>query len=182
MTVRRAVRARPNRSPARNWRGRREAGRSRARVRRRPSAVVRSAGGVVVVGAAVAAEREPDGQERQADRDDVGLVPGRRELGRVPEDRPEGEEDRRRRAGPAVGPAAGRASTSTSATSTAARIVKISLVVRGEAPDGHERQEHDRRQRREGQQPARDAVARGDRQDVLEVGVARALPPVAATG
>ncbi len=46
-------------------------------------------------GLRVGADRDADGQEGQPDRDDVGLVPGGRDLGRVPEDRPEGEEDRR---------------------------------------------------------------------------------------
>ena len=64
----------------------------------------RSSGQVVLIdrGLRVGAERDADRQQRQPDREDVGLVPRRRELGRVPEHRPEGEEQRDRDAhGPA---------------------------------------------------------------------------------
>ena len=55
------------------------------------------------------------------------------------------------------------------------------LAVGGEAPQRDERHEEDRRQGRERDQAARHAVGRGDRQDVLEEGVAGRVA-VASTG
>ena len=57
---------------------------------------------------------ETDGQEGQPDRDDMRLVPGRRDLRREPEDGPEGEEDRRREPHRQARPAAVRSPTSRS--------------------------------------------------------------------
>ncbi len=113
ITVSRAVDARPTRSPLRNALRRRP-------VRRCACSVAAGSAGGGVVGA----EREPHRQHRQADGDDVRLVPRGRVLCRVPEHRPEGEED----GGPQ--PDHGRDPSRPiihqhSATSTAARTVKI---------------------------------------------------------
>ena len=90
-------------------------------------------------------------EQREADRDDVGLVPGGRELGAVPEHGPEGEEDGRRERGP-------RPDVEAAEHPPADRDVdrgeerEQALVVGGESPDRHERQQEDRRQRRERQE------------------------------
>ncbi len=119
----------------------------------------------------VAVERHTDRQHRQSDGKDVGLVPGRGVLGGVPEDRPEGEEDRRPEAHeppdrqtPDHPPADGHVDRGEDREDP--------LVVSGQPPDRHERQEEDRGQRRERQDATRDAVGSDDRQDVLEPGVA----------
>jgi hypothetical protein len=114
---------------------------------------------------------DADRQERQSDGDDVRLVPGRRHLRRVPEDRTERQED-----GPADPD--GRSDRQATEHPPADRDVERGedredrLVVSRETPGGHERQENDRREGRERQQPARHAVAGHDRQDVLEERVA----------
>ena len=177
-TVRREVQASPNRSPARNWRG---SGIRPASRKPGPSAEAGAAPAaarcvvdlVLVSGRVrIGADRDPDRRERQADRQHVGLVPGRPDLGGVPEDRPEAEEQRRRDPNPTPDrqpaehpegqPHVDRAEDG-----------EDELAVRIESPDRDERHEHDRRQGRERNHAAPDAVGGRDRQDVLEEGVAR---------
>jgi hypothetical protein len=102
----------------------------------------------------------------------VGLVPGRDELRRVPEDRPEGEEGRRR--DPDREPDRQAADQPPADPDVeGGQGDKHDLAVRGKPTQGDERQEEQRRQRRERDQAAGDAVAGVDRQDVLVVLVAR---------
>ena len=56
--------------------------------------------GLAPRGVAVAAERDANSREGEPDRQDMRLVPGRPDLGRVPEDGPESEEDGRREPDP----------------------------------------------------------------------------------
>ena len=91
--------ASPNSRPATNWRRSTASGAAQRAASGRGG--VAPAPRLVEPGSSswavgIRADRQADREHRQPDRDDVGLVPGRRELGRVPEHRPEGEEDRRR--------------------------------------------------------------------------------------
>ncbi len=165
-TVRRAVQARPNSS----------SGRELARLDAEPLTprteapfLLRLSRRLVDRGP-VPAERHADGQEGQPDRDDMGLVPARRQLRRVPEDRPEGEEDGRRE------PDRGRQGKAPERPPAEPDVDRGQdredrLVAGGEAPDRNERDEHESREWREREQATRDAVGRRDRQDVLEVEV-----------
>ena len=183
--------ARPNRRPARNCRGSMPDRTSAEARLATPAAASPSPVGpetetdvpvrVVVVrqvvlvdrGARIAADRDTDGQQRQPDGQDVGLVPGRRELSRIPEHGPEGEEDGGRHADgppdrqpPEHPPGEGDVD--------GCEDPEDQLPVRLAAPQRHERQQHDRRQRRERHVAARHAVGRLDGADVVEAGVARA--------
>ena len=96
------------------------------------------------------------------------------ELGGVPEHRPE-----RRRTTVAAARTPRRIGSlpsthQASPTSIAPRIAEDELAVGCPAPQRDERQEEHRRQRRERDLAARHAVARDDRQDVVEEGVAGA--------
>ena len=174
-TVRRAVHASPNRRPTRNWRRSDRAvsagvGRGRASVASSTSAPARRRRSPP----RSAPSAKPDGEHREADRDDMGEVPGRAELRRVPEDRAEREEDGRREPDPTR--SGSRPSTHQAIpTSSAAEDRRTTTwIVRREPPERDERHEHDGGQRRErNQRPRRDAVDRCDRQHVLEVLVAR---------
>ena len=154
-TVRRDVQARPNRKPARTCR---PSGTSQPRPSRRPARGrgrrrgrrPRDAGAVGVAAGRPrriaappvrAQSATPIASKASADRQDVGLVPGRPELGGVPEHRPEAEEHASRPRGPTSGSAAWPSTHQASPTSSAPRIAKIELAVGREAPERDERQQ-----------------------------------------
>jgi hypothetical protein len=118
-------------------------------------------------------ERDSDREEQQEHGQRMGLVPRRRELGGIPEHRPEREEQRDREA---------HAPTDRQPAEHPPRDDDVDrgerredqLAVGRAAPRRDERQQHDRRQRRERDVAAWYAVGRLDRPDVVEAGVAAA--------